>query len=186
MKKSYDRPIFSRAAKGLVRFTLSDSFRTLPRLSILPILFTLAGKRLTACGPWCGRSSPHGGVYLPRRPSAAAARRVQRRRLHCVVRQPGAGGARLALDPAAAVPVYQNVQYDSSRPAATCARPTGRLGSRRKRATRAAWLARWHRRSLLHSCRCCFCLSPTALQPPLPPPPHRRQPAWRLEGWSSR
>ena len=45
---------FSRTVKGLVRFSLSDSFRTLPRLSILPILLSLlfyilkivAGKRL--------------------------------------------------------------------------------------------------------------------------------------------
>ena len=42
---------FSRAVKGLVKFSLSDSLRTLPRLSILPILFTLAGKRLKMIPP---------------------------------------------------------------------------------------------------------------------------------------
>ena len=53
MKKSYDRPIFFASCKGpgQVYYSLSDSFRTLPRLSILPILFTLAGKRLTARSP---------------------------------------------------------------------------------------------------------------------------------------
>ena len=40
---------FPRAVKGLVRTTLSDSFSTLPRLSILPIWFSLAGKYLIAC-----------------------------------------------------------------------------------------------------------------------------------------
>ena len=42
---------FPWAVKGLVRVTLSgtSSFSTLPRLSILPIWFTLAGKYLIAC-----------------------------------------------------------------------------------------------------------------------------------------
>ena len=47
MKNHMTGLFFFGVVKGLVRDTLSDSFRTLPRLSILPILFTLAGKHLT-------------------------------------------------------------------------------------------------------------------------------------------
>ena len=38
MKKTYDRPIFWRAVKALVRATLSDSFRTRPRTEVSSLL----------------------------------------------------------------------------------------------------------------------------------------------------
>ena len=54
MKKTYDRPIFLRAVKTLVRVTLSDSFRIRPRTEVSSLLIVQPAAKIQSPEPRVG------------------------------------------------------------------------------------------------------------------------------------
>ena len=66
MKKHYDRPIFLRAVKALVKVTLSDSFRIRPHTEVSSVLIVQPAAKIQSPEPrvecilwrWVNRNRP--------------------------------------------------------------------------------------------------------------------------------